>query len=276
MDSETYKVVANINEIEKFYNLIIKDNLVMGESILLLTMARKKYLDKDSDKHASYDKIFNYSISKCRPEYSFKDFLKDLYKLEVNRKGFLDKDYNPYPQKCVATYCGLNPNSEYKCILETEKYFNDILNEQIEKRVLKDDNRSISTDDIKDMINKTPSIYNSSHVGQKNADKKIFLDIDWDIDENIDNLQLDEKLYQTAKDFFIKDFIIIRTKGGFHTIVKRTSLCKGSSKGRSNIDDFKDKVKQLAKTKEIEISKNAMIALPGTYQGEFIPYILDF
>jgi hypothetical protein len=95
-----------------------------------------------------------------------------------------------------------------------------------------------------------------SHM-QKTPAYKLFVDIDFDIDES------EIHLLDTFIEFLNNEevvYMIIRTHGGFHVCIPKNSL------GKTNIYN---KIQELHKQskKEICINKNGMVPLPGTLQG---------
>ena len=101
---------------------------------------------------------------------------------------------------------------------------------------------------------------------QKARGSKHFIDIDFDIDKEKDCYLLDKFINDmTSQNIY---FFIIETRGGYHVVLKLSTIPK-----KFNLYELTHILDCGAKRSndknEIVINSNAMIPLPGTYQGGF-------
>ena len=256
---ETYKVIANIDELKWFYDNVISKP-VIGESLMACLSCRNKKLEKEEREALKISKaeMFHTEISKPihDEEYSWINFLSFISKFETNVMAYVSKSGLPYPAKSIVLYMYLNPCSEAKVVQDTLERINAINADMIGAAI------KHSKDGVKDSIWKMGTILNhikSCHA--RNPSRKVLLDFDIDIsDLSDDDIS---KIHSVSEKFFKKqNFFMVRTSGGIHVLVK-------SEAAKFNPNLYIDGLKEALVNKEVkEIVKNdnAMCPVPGTYQ----------
>jgi hypothetical protein len=139
------------------------------------------------------------------------------------------------PQEAIAVYINLNPRS---------------LEKASKKTVLK------LTELILEKCSHDPIQITMSQI-QKSCSRKLFLDIDFDVEINND---LMKRIHNSLNEDCLKYLI---TRGGFHLLIDLSKI---------NKEYKKTWYKKITSFKEVDIKGDNMIPIPGTYQGGFVPY----
>lgn len=141
------------------------------------------------------------------------------------------------PQEALASYITINPRSHKKAAKLLLKRLADVVA----------DNEP------------SPNVYQESLTAlHKSVSRKIFTDIDFDVDE-------DEKphIFSEIKNIINSDAVnVLLTRGGFHVLVKLDAIEPQYVKSwYKNINSFPG----------VDIVGDNMIPVPGTYQGGHTP-----
>jgi hypothetical protein len=260
--NEYYKVIADIEELKYFYdNVLVKPE--NGESIMICHSARAKKLNDEERKLLGTNRaeMFHTEISKKRvgEDYIFEDFLALVSKLEVNKNAYLTKAHAWYPDKSLVSYIYMNPCSEAACAQDTLNEIN-VINAELINAGLRHSEKGIA-----DSIWKLSTISNhikSCHA--QNPSRKVWIDFD------IDCLDLDEEGIKKIKDATLKffkegQFVMVRTSGGVHCLVKREFLKFNPAMYCNEITNALSGYE----VPEVKKNDNCMIPVPGTLQYGF-------
>jgi ribosome-binding factor A len=228
--------------------LYLYNNLGEDNQIMIMLSARKKYMTEEQKKIINLRKtcvidrkiLSLNNIEKC---------INDIKKYEIEYGLYKSSNNKSIPQNALTCYITINPISNIKAI-------NTFIKEQLtineEYLTALKNNKDINC--ILKRINNPKGRLMSCL--QKSIDKKIFIDIDFDINENEIDL-FDSFLYELTKNNV--EYVSIKTHGGYHVLIKKDTI---------NFNFYK-LVKALNKkcSNEIVVNRNAMIPLPGTLQG---------
>lgn len=239
---EKFNTMNNFNflqDIEQLQNFIkILPELQDNECFILLLMARKKYLPENHPASIGNTQMIRREIVTDKSK-----LIRKIKELNTEKDLYLDKNAIIIPEQALAIYLTVNPRSYHKAMVEVAKTLIEHLSQGTTIRL--------------DSMVKTAL--------QSHFNRKIFLDIDVDIKAQ-DNL---EELLQ--KIMIILDNIpvfIIKTKNGAHILLNKKHL---SSQVKKTF--YKD-LENLSETMagEIELKSDALVPIPGGYQGGFIPH----
>lgn len=239
-------LIYSKEQIRNFIYRIFPD-LVDDEVLFISLSSRAKYLTEDQkadgmvinrnemfhrryfngDKEALYFKIIDYLESVNLASKYVKD-------VEYDRLlDFHTSSGRMIPLNTVSVYINVNPSSMMRAASN--------LGSEIMKKM-------ITTD--YDWFMRLQSKLNTEV--QKARSRREFVDIDFD--------EVSEDVVT-----YVRNIIgghMIQTHGGYHLLIPKKNLTKGY-----NLQEILEKTKSKFDSKEILINKNAMIPLPGTYQG---------
>jgi hypothetical protein len=243
-------------EAEFFLSRILAP-LQNDEVYFIALSARNKYLtDEERKQYAlNHTEMFarEIMIKNGTWDYIFR-------KLEGTLKAKRTKTGLEFPEKALVVYANINPSSAVRAIQQFKRELAEA-EENVMRKILL--NRGEPNDYDFDFFKLAKSkLYNAY---QRNASRKIFLDIDMDVknEEALHHiiLPLTENKAQ---------FITVETRGGFHIMVKRDTI-KGNYIYKS-IDAAKALAGSDENGKEYEImfNPNAMVPVPGTMHGNFL------
>jgi hypothetical protein len=304
---ENYKFIANEEEMEWFFTHVL-DNL-NGDpyhSYLACIATRPKKLTAEEREHygisGSDGVMMREEIIKPRGKdkvWSFPYFKQHIARYECRKDGHLTKTGLPYPEKTLAVMIYAEPTDE-------RKVGNFILNYglQIQKE-LSDAAIKGSGEGIKVQMEKLANIskkIKSCHA--ENTDKR-YVHFDFDIRKDlVDNEEAINEaarvIHKVANYFFgEKSTFIIRTRGGFHLLVKSACLAHGaaylSDMPREEFNaTFGTEAKQIGSNPikgfislveenysytfedEDKVKEQKFVPLPGSWMyGSFVPHIIN-
>ena len=220
--------------------------------------------------------------------WSFEEFLTHIYKYECPKRGMITKNGYAYPDKSLAVMIYAEPSDEVKVANELVKYAHEIISQTVEAC-----ERTINfggTDGIKEQLDKMASIAKKSKSIYAQSTEKIFIHYDFDLNETYkekENREYVEKiLKELHKNAFGKgNYFIIKTNGGYHTLVKRTCLGEaaaffkklGKNDPVHGFADYVDANLNYALTVgEKRVQDQCFVPVPGTWMyGSFIPTIIN-
>ena len=261
---DTYKFVEDENELKWFWSKLPK--LESTESYYFCMAARAKKLSEEDKKKyvlGRSEMFYPEIMYNSSGDWKFEDFVKHVYKMQVDKRAFLTKNYLAYPDNSLICYFYPNPCSEIACIRDFKKY-TDVMEDELIMSVQKG-----STDGIKEQLNKlshSGNYYKTCH--SKNTSRKIWVDFDFDLNDfDLNDFPLknrdiiESSLNIDLQRFFPKNaYLTIRTSGGIHVLVdKRYIKFNPAEIGEYFMSDkYKDDFKEVVK------NETGFIPLPGT------------
>lgn len=259
--SKYYKVIHSIEEIGKFYNEVLP-RLQPLEVYFVSLSARNKYLTKQEMEFYDLGRTEMFAKTVIRKD-SFEDYLKHIYRFECNEEGFLTRNSFSIPSKTFVCYANICPSSTVQVINKFQNLLSEYTTEALQIV-----SNSLHYGNFVNRMNKIDNnllnFYQNSHTSKK------WLDIDIDLlntktSKDIRNIK--ESLEEF--DFDLNEVLLVETKSGFHVLLKKIALKK-------NPKDLIKILKNSLETKEVDVNKNEMIPLPGTYQADFKVKFIDF
>lgn len=268
---ETYRFVDSLEELRFTYNHILP-RLKENEVYFLCAAARNKKLSQDERSYYGISRAEMYDSQIVRTD-TFESFMKAVYKFEINKKAFTTKNGYAYPDKSLILYLFQDPIDAYAASKAMVQY---ILETQgnLTNAVLKNSEEGIKQGwyNIRKIFDSFKSIF------AKNRGTKVWLDVDIDVEFN--SIEQEKKFVDFMRLFFnaklgSRNYIIIRTAGGFHVLIKRNSLKENPQNNINALESYLvDKMK--VQPKEIGISKTGQIPLPGTIAySSFTVHVLN-
>jgi hypothetical protein len=264
---ETYKFLDDIEEL-KFWWMYGMRPLKQNEVYFISTSARNKKLNEAEREiyNVGRSEMFHKEIIS---ENDFSRFLKAIRKCESNKLAYLTKNGLPYPDKVLVLYCNISPSDAYVAMKEQINY---LINTQLQ---LTDSFIKNSQKGIEDNFKNIRHCHTTGQsVFARSFAESEWVDVDCDI-EGFKNIQGYEAI-DCVDDFlnlFVRkgNFIKIETSGGFHYLIRKSSL---SEIGRSQkqdpmaflIDNMKFRLDGNVKINEIIRNKNEMVPTPGCLQ----------
>lgn len=259
---ETYKLVADESQIREFYEKVLAP-LQKDESYFFALSARHKKLTEEERKEYQLGRteMFGKQFVRLDNEgHTVDHIISAIYKYECNKKAYLTKNGKSYPDKTLVLYGSINPSSDSECVAESMKYAVQVMTEMMMAA------KKGSMSGISDNISK----FARAHVKTKEnhphlPSRKIFMDFDADI--TIPN-ELEYAFFKDLKERLTEKLTytptIIRTAGGFHTIVKKEYIKFNPTEIVEIIDDTATNYGIVSS--EIKKNDNNMVPIPGTYQ----------
>lgn len=253
------KILGDIGELQKFYDLAIPD-LKPFEVFFLSLSARNKYLTEEERKDFGLGRTEMYARTILR-ERSFDKLVAKLRRFETNNGAYLTKKGKDIPDQANVVYWNINPSSTIKALKE----FNSQVNE-FQSEIIHIASQGGDFNNLSHRMNKLDQLLMNCY--QRNQNKTYWIDIDFDIPK--DRYDLVEKLLE---DFRLNGvhYLVIDTKSGYHIMIDRQTLNYNFNESISDCNDLaEDTVEDYHNNYEIVVNKNNMIPLPGTYQAGHI------
>lgn len=223
-----YSIIKDENEFKKFINIL--SDLDVGEQFYIALFARKKY---DISRGLVSDKV------QLARTTATKDRIFDkVKKMEVPLGTYKAKGVG-VPENTIALYIQPNPRSMRKASIRTAKMI--LSNIEMERY---QNPKSIALNAI-----------------QVSKSKTVFVDFDFDINNsNYEKHITDIANEATGNE---KSFYIVKTRGGYHVLVKPELT--------TNKTWFKDMVKDS----HIDQTGDLLLPVPGCVQGGYTPKIIN-
>lgn len=287
---KSYQIVADENEMKWFFDHVIEEPKNF-ESYLVCLSSRAKKLSAEE----RYELGTNGSemlrteiIRKRGGNWNFDIYKQGPYKYNCSYSAMLTKKGKPYPEKSLTCYAYFNPSSELACGRDTMEYFTTIQNELINSYEKK------SEGGIEASIKKLTKVFDyhrSCHA--TNVSRRVWRDMDCDIEipdyyGASSNEDILDGFYKSAHELLLStfgkgNFVVIKTTGGFHILVRVASL-KGDP--RLVIEQLKTSsfsTPEIASGTAGDIIKeikfldkgSAFVPLPGTRQYKNVVRVLN-
>lgn len=290
-----YKFVADPSELAWFFENVLK-NLSkenIRKSYLMCIATRPKKLNKEEREEfgisGSDGVMMREEIISPRGKdriWSFEEFLTHIYKYECPKRGMITKNGYAYPDKSLAVMIYAEPSDEVKVANELVKYAHEIISQTVEacERTINFGN----TDGIKGQLDKMAGIAKKSKSIYAESTEKVFIHYDFDLKEEVKETRdkFEVLLKEALKNVFGKgNYFIIKTNGGYHTLVKRTCLGDAAAffkkLGKNDpVHGFADYIDTTfgdwLTIGEKRVQGQCFIPVPGTWMyGSFIPTIIN-
>lgn len=228
--AEYYNMVLDEDELHWFFDHIIQKPLEYETYMIMLSCRGKKLTEEEKEytKVGSRGEMMREEIIRCkgglRQEWNFDIYKQAFYRYNCDKRSLLTTAGVPYPEHAMVVYSVINPSSEIECIEDTFALYNS------NKKSMMDSILKGSMIGVKDHLVKMPKVF--EHMKSCHADntsRRIWLDFDLDIKKEFRNPMVYEEcynaLYKAAVELFGKgNFAVIKTSGGFHTLVKKDCL----------------------------------------------------
>jgi len=276
-DSNYVSLIADIDELKWFFDNVLPP-LAPTEIIFLSLSARNKYLTEEERLHYGLGRTEMFTKTIVR-EHTWEKFLKTIRRFECNEAGYLTKNGLPIPSKTLVCYININPSNTLKALNEFNKIINEYMFELSNVAV-----KSIPADNILNRINKIDN--NLMTCYQQATGTRHWIDFDLDVDKGW-KAHEDEVLKKWMLAKGLKTFYWLDMKSGYHLLIKKDELKFNPSELIEEInfcysdwvcDEYEgdlDTIHDKIDNAEIIKNDNAMIALPGTFQGGHIVRVLN-
>lgn len=230
---------------------------------IIIPIARRKYWQELSKSQMNLNtKIFASDDDEDR-------FVNELRRYEVRCDLYKDVDKD-IPSSAVAIYLTANPMNELKAFFAMQREVSEKLETIVLGRLRASSTTEGNGKGISNRIGQMTSIFKSC---LHKSDQNVFLKLDVDTKE--------EQKIMTLKTFFkerqILPHLIVESRGGYHVLLKRSLLGKNHEHLHKFVEGatFHD-----PETKEekswVTVEKNALVIIPGTYQGGFLARIVNW
>lgn len=228
--AEYFNMVLNEDELRWFFeNIIVKP--LPHESYMVLLACRGKAL---SDEEREYTKVgsrgemmreeFIHCKGGLKQEWNFDIYKQAFYAYNCDKRSLLTSVGVPYPENAMVVYSVINPTNEIDCIEDTFERYN------TERKNLTASILRGSTIGVQEHLVKMPAVFEhmkSCHASH--TSRRIWLDFDMDIKSDCRTPAVFEESYVALhrageKLFGLGNFAVIKTCGGFHTLVRKDCL----------------------------------------------------
>lgn len=263
-----HKIIHSEEELKWFFDNVVP-KLKDQEAYFVSLSARNKYLTTEEKVKFGLGRTEMFERRIIRKN-NWRRFLRTIRKFETNEKAYVTKNDSYIPAKSIVCYFNINPSDSLKAYRDFNKVVNEYMYELAQCAVTKH-----KMDNILQRIGKMPTTLMNAY--QKATGTRHWIDFDFDVDK--DFLPYVEKIVEQVEAFSGRAFIV-DTKSGFHLLVSKNTEFYSKFNPKTIVDVAMDDLfkfyvklyqgeeitKRLAES-EIIHNKNAMIPLPGTFQG---------
>ncbi len=243
MMAEVYPVISSVEELKWFFDHIIQRPQV-NESYSAVFVSRHKKLTKEQQeelgltrKESEFLATVTFKLRTIKDAqrkddqelWTFDQFLKTLRRLEVNKLAYTTAKGEPIPTSTISTVFYINPCDDMKVCKKFVEEYNGV-NEAISKAMLSGKTVSDNYQSYQ-WFGKAESTIKHLKANQKGTRYYLDYDIDvpsWfkaDIEIMAGMYSYYDLMYDVFKKAFGKgNFVIIGTSGGYHVLVKTSSI----------------------------------------------------
>jgi hypothetical protein len=270
---EYLQLIADEAELKWFYDNIMPP-LGFDDVYYVSLSARAKYLTEDEKREYKLGKneMFNRAIIR---EQKWETFLRTIRKYECDSRAYITKNGKVIPPKTIVCYVNLNPLSATTALY----LFGERMNKYSYQRT-RGLMRGFDTTVESTMIQKAYDIFMTCFKEAQSG--RYWIDIDMDIDKEFEPFK-NSAVLKWLEDNKIDRYYFIDTRSGYHLLLDKVQLSKGSKKGtdpnklaeviakeymswlRANVPDCE--FNMYCDETEIKVNENGMIPLAGTYQS---------
>lgn len=207
-----------------------------GECYYLVLLARNKYVRDLGGVKIPHIRSDKQQLARI---VCSKDSLRNRVKqLECELGSYRTRDGDPMPEEALALYITPNPRSHIMATKEAIKMMADYLTKEYDGYRLDQDVISCI---------------------QKNCGNKVFFDLDFD------NVDLNTTVQQIHQYINPDCLSVIKTRGGFHVLVKLAAIAKDYQKSWYN---------KITSLPGVDVRGDNLIPVPGCTQGMFTPHFV--
>ncbi len=228
--AEYYDMVLDEDELHWFFDHIIEKPLPHESYMVLLACRGKRLSDEEREctKVGARGEMMREEFIHCKgglkQEWNFDIYKQAFYAYNCDKRSLLTSAGVPYPEKAMVVYSVINPTNEIDCIEDTFERYN------TERKNLTASILRGSKIGVQEHLVKMPKVFEhmkSCHASH--TSRRIWLDFDMDIKKECRVPKVFEEAYVALHKsgerlFGIGNFAIIKTCGGFHTLVRKKSL----------------------------------------------------
>ena len=293
--AEYYNMVLDENELHWFFDHIIQKPLAYESYMILLACRGKKLNDEEREytKVGARGEMMRDDLIRCKgglkQEWNFDIYRQCFYRYNCDKRSLLTTSGVPYPEHAMVVYSMINPTDEIECIEDTFEHYN------YERKNLTSAILRGSVPGIQDHLVKMPKVFEhmkSCHASH--TSRRIWLDFDMDIKKECRTSEVFEEaengLRSAGEKLFGKgNFAIIKTCGGYHTLVRKECLTFNPNNfmpevyAQINNPQFSEYIDEFVandsshKSKDGKniIKRSALIPTPGCRQYESFPFVVN-
>ena len=294
---EYYNMILNEDELRWFFDHIIEKPLAYESYMIMLACRGKKLTDEERKytKVGARGEMMREELIRCRgglkQEWNFDIYRQAFYTYNCDKRSLLTTAGVPYPEHAMVVYSVVNPTNEIDCIEDTFEHYNN------ERKNLTSAILRGSKPGIQDHLVKMPKVFEhmkSCHA--THTSRRIWLDFDMDIKKECRVQSVFDECYaalhETGMKLFGKaNFAIIKTCGGYHTLVRKECLTfnpnnfleevsdKAESMGFSLADYVDEFVANDSSHKSNNgnniVKRSALLPTPGCRQYDSFPVVMN-
>lgn len=234
-----YEIIKNEAKLKSFIEWL--PELQENETFYLCLFARSKYC-KNEDGSNKFPHIKTDKSQLKRLTVSKKELIIDkIRQLEVALGAYKTKDGADVPQEALALYITPNPRSQQQAVFALQRRLIDI-------QQCKGSNFNVHAEALSAI--------------QKSCSREIYMDFDFDVSTEIQSDFCIKKIHEYLNDECIN---ILKTRGGFYLLVELSEI----------YNNLKNTwYKNISSMEFVDMNKNDLIPVGGTYQGGFVPYFV--
>lgn len=272
MSKEYAKIIHDEEELKWFFDHIMPD-LEATECYFLSLAARNKYLTSEERVEIELGRTEMFEKRIVRKK-EWDRLLRTLRKLECDTRGYTTKTGSPIPSKALVCYFNINPSNTIRALANFQAIINEYF---IELSTIAFEQKRDSSN-IANRINKIDN--NLMTCYQQATGTRTWLDFDFDIPKSDAFLAL----YSTYLDENgFEGYYWVDTKSGYHLLLKKEQLKQNPQNLVDNAIEMIFSMfrrggvmdESFSENWEIVYNKNAMIPMPGTYQGDHKVIIIN-
>jgi len=269
-DKLYHKFIHSVHELKYFYDNILPP-LNKTDVYFVSLSARNKYLTEEEREILGLGRTEMICKAIVRKQ-EWMRFLRTIRKYECHIDGYTTKNGYTIPAKCIIIYININPANTLQAISNFKKVLSEYETE-IASIALNDRSNS---NNISERLNKIDNSLMTAY--QQSTGTKYWIDIDCDVNK-VFKPHENKVLKSKMKELGLKTYWWIDTKSGYHLLVNRDEL-KFDPRILTSVI-YEEYYKLMNRLKldyghtEVIVNKNAMIPLPGTWQGGHAVTILN-
>ena len=293
--AEYYNMILDEDELRWFFDHIIEKPLAYESYMIMLACRGKKLTDEEREytKVGARGEMMREELIRCKgglkQEWNFDIYRQAFYTYNCDKRSLLTTTGVPYPEHAMVVYSVVNPTNEIDCIEDTFEHYNK------ERKNLTAAILRGSKPGIQDHLVKMPKVFEhmkSCHASH--TSRRIWLDFDMDIKKECRVPKVFEEaavaLRKAGEILFGKgNYAIIKTSGGFHTLVRKECLTFNPNNFLKEVYEQADNMlfpqyvdefvandsSHKSKDGNNIIKRSALIPTPGCRQYDSYPWVVN-